>query len=380
MNERLNRLSPAKSVIIADKARKLKAEGHDIALLQTGDPGFDTPEYIQQAAAQAMADGQTHYCTSTGLPLLKEVIVANYLSRFGVKVPIDSVFIGNGAVQLIYAILHTLLSPDDEVLIPLPAWPQYANIVSLAGGRPRMVDCTVETMAVELEALVTPQTKAILLNSPVNPTGCVVPESQRQALLEIAERNDIYILCDEVYNRIHYLHDSPSMLASGDVLDSDYFVYINSFSKYHCMTGWRVGYAFIPADLRLGVTVFIQHTTTCSNPFSQHGAIAAMRDESDHQPFFDAMLDTYAARRAALIEGFAAKGIDYYNPDGAFYMFVACAGDAETFCQHLLSEHGIAVVPGTAYGSPFSGYYRISYSVQEAHLQRYLQWINDHGS
>jgi len=265
-------ISTPYSVAIADKVRMLEDAGVSVAKMQTGEPVFDTPQYIIEGAYQAMKQGQTHYSSSQGIPSLRNEIINWYKSDYNIEFQKENILIENGAIHVIYCLVSSLINSGDEIIIPEPYWPQYEYITYLAKGRPKFIN-TIQSqwklIPEILEKAITKNTKLIILNNPCNPTGIVYSKEEIDALIQVAEKYNIQIIFDEVYSIITYSKRFCSVFQSSlyEDMKSNIF-YVNSFSKTFAMTGWRVGYAILPQSIMTKVLKISQNTITNVNTFS----------------------------------------------------------------------------------------------------------------
>jgi aspartate aminotransferase len=381
MGHLIDAIGTPPSIAIADTVRSLEASGIFVAKLQTGEPSFATPTYIVEAACQALHRGETHYSNSQGIPELRQAIADWYYEDYGVEISHENILIGNGAIHVIYCLIGALVREHDEVIIPEPYWPQYKNVTSLAGG----TSCIVNTLSTggkltveSFEENITPRTKLLILNNPCNPTGIVYSSEEIDALLRVADQNKIWVLFDEVYSRILYSDRFCSVLQSSlfQKLKSRIF-YINSFSKTFSMTGWRIGYAFLPESFLPSALKISQNTVTNTNTFSQFGAIKAVQGRVRWQEEYTHIQALYNARKAELERILSDKGHLYFQPEGAFYFFIQCALPSQQFAIELLNQKRIAVVPGVAYGENCDNYYRISFAVDETSYRKFIEFIEN---
>ena len=368
-NKKLDKIDTPASVAIADKVRTLTANGIQIARMQTGEPYFNTPKYIVEAAHKAMLKGYTHYSTSQGLPDLRKAISIWYKEEYNKKISPENIIINNGAIHSIFCILSTLINPEDEVMIPEPFWPQYKYISILSGANVKTIDTSSNNGRLTKEMFeksISVKSKVLIINNPCNPTGLIYSKNEINALLKLAIKNNIYIIFDEVYSRITYTDNFCS------VFNSDFYeeakkliIYVNSFSKTFAMTGWRVGYIILPEHLLKNVLKVSQNSITNVNTFCQYGAKVAIEKRKEHKREFIYMFDMYKKRYDELISLLSSKNIDFISPEGAFYFFIKSGKPSKQFAIDLLENERIAVVPGIAYGENFDEYYRISYAVDE---------------
>jgi aspartate aminotransferase len=368
---RVERLKPSATVGITTKAMALSAEGRDIIRLSVGEPDFDTPRAIKQAAIDAIEAGQTKYTALDGTRALKGAIQAKFDRENGLRYPLDQILVSNGAKQACFNLCLALLEHGDEAIIPAPYWVSYPEMVRMAEAEPVCVPTSVERGFLmrpeDLAAAITPATRLLILNSPSNPTGAVYP---REALIALGnvlkDHPDIVVLSDEIYEHIQWTGREYTSFAAANPELFDRTVTINGVSKAYAMTGWRVGYAAGPKELIRGMAAIQSQSTTNACSISQAAAVEALNGD---QTSVRTMCLEFKARHdivQPLIDAIA--GVRCAPGDGAFYLFADVSGALESkglrddvaFCEALLEETGVALVPGTAFGAP--GYVRISFA------------------
>ena len=358
----------------------------DVISLGIGEPDFDSPEPVIQAGVQALRGGKTHYTSNAGLFELREAIAVELSNRYGISYnPVDEVVVTVGVSEALYLAMTALLNPGDEVIIPTPCFVSYQAEVILAGGVPVEVPAYVENSfqprPADIEAAITPKTKVIHIGYPNNPTGAVV---NRETLLEIgriAEKYDLIVISDEIYDRLVYGIEHVNFAKLPGMKERT--ITLGGFSKDYAMTGWRVGYAVGPAEIIQGLVRIHQYTIMSAPTVSQVAAIAALQKSEDHVQY---MLNEYNRRRELIVGGLNNLGLKTFDPHGAFYAFpnVGASGmDDETFAQKLLEEEKVAVVPGSAFGPGGEGFVRCSYAtsyedIEEA-LRRMEAFMRRHG-
>jgi aspartate aminotransferase len=361
------------------RANELQRQGRSIIHLEIGEPDFDTPEPVVRAGIEWLRKGATHYSPVQGIPELRRAI-ADHLSA-GHAVPVDpkNVLVTPGAKMMIFSMIQAIVDPGDEVVYPEPAYPAYAAAVRMAGATPVPVKLEESKQfrfnLDELAQRITPRTKLIVINSPQNPTGGVLTLDDLLALGALARQHDLLILSDEIYSKIYYEHPSASMLDVPDILDR--LLLVNGFSKTYAMTGWRLGFGLVPADMVAGIELFINNSASSSATFTQYAALEAFKD--DTQTAVDRMVQEFRKRRDVFVAGLnAIPGIRCLKPEGAFYLFPNISALGKTsveFADRLLQEAGVAVLPGTAFGEYGEGYLRISFANSLANLQTALERI-----
>jgi len=358
-------LTTSLTLAIDSKAKAMRAEGIDVCGFGAGEPDFDTPEHIKEAAIKALQDGFTKYTPSAGLPELRTAISEKFAADNSIDYKPSQVVVSNGAKQSCYNAILACCEPGDEVIIPAPYWLSYPDMVKLVGAEPVIVPTkasnSYKMTAEEFENAMTPRTKMVILNSPGNPTGSVYTRSELEALIEVALTEDIFILSDEIYEKLIYddaQHVSPASLSKEAY---DLTITINGFSKAYAMTGWRLGYLGAPEEIAKVIDSLQSHSTSGPNSFAQKGALAALKGS---QQCVTDMRDEFNIRREYMYERLAAiPNMTTVKPLGAFYMLanVAKFGLSSTnFADRLLSKAEVAVVPGIAFGDDHT--VRLSYA------------------
>ena len=367
------------------KAKELQRQGKPVISFGVGEPDFDTPQWIKDAAIEAMRQGKTKYTPVAGIPELREAIVRRFLREQGVEYPSAGVVVTTGAKQALYELFQVLLDPGDEVIVPSPYWVTYPDQIILAGGVPVIVPVGIERGFAfgleQLKAAATPRTRAVVLNSPQNPSGTVLSQDEVRAIGEFAAANDIVIVSDEVYGKLIYDGLSHCSPAAASRAARDATVVIDAVSKSYAMTGWRIGY-LITSDLKLSQAVqnLQSQLTSNANTIAQWAAAAAL-DGADND--IAAMRDAFQARRDLMVEGLRRlPGFETDLPHGAFYCFPRVREvldhpprglrwqDADELAAYLLEEANVAVVPGSGFGMP--DYLRFSYATSEERIREAL--------
>ena len=372
---RVKNLTPSMTLAIASKAKALKAEGVDICGFGAGEPDFDTPLHIREASIQALKDGQTHYGPVAGMPALREAFAHKVSTENGLPYASEQVVISNGGKQTLFNLAMAMLEPGDEVILPAPFWLSYPEMVTLAGATSVKVSTTeasgFKLSPDQLKAAITSKTKLLVLTSPSNPTGAVYSREELEALAEIIVANDIYVVSDEIYEKLIY--DGGQHVSIGS-LGPEIFartILSSGFAKAYAMTGWRIGYLAGPLDLIKAVSSIQGHSTSNVCSFAQYGGLAALTSP-ESEPAVATMRETFAKRREVMYDGLTAiPGVTCAKPNGAFYMFpnISCAGlGSIEFCDRLLEEQNVAVVPGIAFGA--EGHIRMSYATDMETIQK----------
>lgn len=382
LSVRVGRIAPSPMLKLAAKAASLKAAGHDIISLATGEPDFDTPEHIRRAACSAIEGGDTHYTAVDGTAPLKAAIVRKFRRDNGLEFRPDQISVGAGAKQVIFNALAATIDDGDEVIVATPTFPSYIEIVRMFGGTPVIVETGSETgfrlEPAALKQAITPRTKWIILNAPGNPSGAVYSRDQLKALAEVLLANEhVWILADDIYEHLVYAEVGFETIAAVEPRLAGRTLTVNGVSKAYCMTGWRIGYAGGPTSLVTAMATVQSQVTSCSSSISQAAAVAALDGPQD---VLHSLRDAFRARRDAVVEALAKiPGVECQVPDGAFYAFPSCkrligltmpggepiSGDRD-FAAYLLEAAGVIVVPGSDFGTP--GHFRISYAADTAEL------------
>lgn len=370
LSKKVQAITPSSTLAISAKAQQLKSEGKDVIGLGVGEPDFNTPDYIINAAYEAMTEGKTRYTPSSGVPALKQAIVDKLKRDHNLTYNTNEIIVTTGAKHALYTAFQAILEQGDEVIIPSPYWVSYTEQVKLADGQPVLVETFEENQfkltADQFEAAITDQTRAIIINSPSNPTGMMYSKEELQQLGDLCEKYDLVIISDEIYEKLIYTDDAHvSMAELSDAL-KDRTIVINGVSKSHAMTGWRIGYAAGPERVIQAMSNHASHATSNPTTVAQYAAIAAYTTNED------ALLDmkkVFAERLDLLHEKLVAiPGITCEKPKGAFYLFpnvkdaVQMTGFSNTdnWVKALLAEEMVALVPGSAFGAPDN--VRLSYA------------------
>jgi aspartate/methionine/tyrosine aminotransferase len=361
----LSRLGTETAFEVLARAKALEAQGKDMIHLQIGEPDFDTPPHIVEAAVKALREGQTHYCPAPGIPQLREA-AATYLSRTrSITVDPARVLVTPGAKPFLFFGVLATCNPGDEVIYPNPGFPIYESVIRWAGATPVPLPLTEESgfafSADDLAERLTPKTKLVILNSPANPTGGVVPREVNAEVAKLLADHHCYILTDEVYSEMVYDGEHDSIASHGDLLDRT--ILLDGFSKTFAMTGWRLGYAAVPKELVEPLTRLFINCHSCTPPASQLAGVAALTGPMDE---VRAMIEEFRARRALVVAGLNdLPGVSCVEPKGAFYAFpnITETGlKARDLQNQLLEEAGVAMLAGTAFGEYGEGYMRVSYA------------------
>lgn len=373
---RMNRLGTESAFEVLARARALERQGRDIIHLEIGEPDFDTPGHIKDAAKQALDAGATHYGPSAGLPELREAIAKHVSDTRGVPVLPEQVVVTPGAKPIMFFTILALVEEGDEVVYPNPGFPIYESVIRFAGGRPVPIPLHEETgFQFDLERFersLSPRTRLIIVNSPQNPTGGVLDRAQLERIAAAAVARRIPVLSDEIYRHFLYEGEFASILTMPGMRDLT--VLLDGFSKSYAMTGWRLGYGVMPVELAEHVTRLMVNSASCTATFVQLAGLAALA--GDQTPVAR-MVAEFRRRRDLLVEGLnRLPGVRCARPAGAFYVFpnIAATGrPAAEVAELLLEEAGVAVLAGTAFGEYGEGYLRLSYATSEANLRAALE-------
>lgn len=373
---RIGEVTPSVTLAVSAKAKAMKAQGLDVCSFSAGEPDFPTPAHVVAAAKDALDQGKTRYGPAPGEPELRAAIARKLQRDNQLPYEAEQVAVTCGGKQSLYNLMMALISPGDEVIIPAPYWLSYPEMVKLAGGIPVIVTTTAATdykiTADQLAAAVTPQTKLFVLNSPSNPTGVVYTPAEIKALAEVIVDRDIWVVADEIYEKIIY--DGAEHLSIGS-LGAPIFartITSNGFAKAYSMTGWRVGYLAAPLEIVKATMTVQSHSTSHVCTFAQFGAIAALESSQD---CVAQMRQAFAKRRQLMLDALnAIPGLSCPTPGGAFYLFpnVEKTGMSSLeFCDALLTDYHVAAVPGAAFGA--DGHIRLSYATDEATILKGME-------
>jgi len=379
----LSRVKPSATIAVSQKARELKAKGKDVISLGAGEPDFDTPDNIKQAAIDAITRGETKYTPVSGIPELRKAIAAKFKRENGLDYTWEQTIVGTGGKQILFNALMATLNPGDEVIIPAPYWVSYPEIVALCGATPVTVETTMDNQfklqAADLEAAITPKTKWLILNMPSNPTGAAYSESEIKALTDVLLRHpQVWILTDDMYEHLVYGEFKFMTPAQVEPKLYDRTLTMNGVSKAYAMTGWRIGYAAGPLLLIKAMDMVQGQQTSGASSIAQWAAVEALNGPQD---FIEKNKAIFQGRRDLVVSMLnQASGITCPTPEGAFYVYPSCAGligktapsgkvieTDEDFVSELLEAEGVAVVHGSAFG--LGPNFRISYATSEELLE-----------
>ncbi|GAB4536262.1 MAG: pyridoxal phosphate-dependent aminotransferase [Anaerolineae bacterium] len=378
--ECMNRLGTESAFEVLARAKALEAQGRQVIHLEIGEPDFDTPPHIVDAAVEALRNGHTHYTPAAGVPELRSAI-AQYISHTrGVEVTPDQVVVTPGAKPIMFFTILCLLGPGDEAIYPNPGFPIYESMINFTGATPVALPLREEKDfrfdADEFRSLVSDRTRLIILNSPQNPTGGVLTRQDLEVVAEVAQERGIMVLSDEVYEHILYDGEYVSFLSLPGA--GAYTILLNGFSKTYAMTGWRLGYGVMPVDLAGHITKLMVNSNSCTAAFTQQAGIVALRGPQDS---VKDMRAAFRERRDAIVEGLnQIPGFRCVQPAGAFYAFPNVTGtglSSKAMADYLLEEAGVATLSGSAFGRYGEGYLRISYANSIENIQQALERIGN---
>ena len=377
-------VAPSPTLAVDAKAKALKAAGEDVCGFGAGEPDFDTPSFIKEACAQALSEGKTKYAPAAGIPDLRNALAQKYLEKGVLSEQKQAqVIVSPGGKYSCYLAILATCGPGDEVIIPAPYWVSYPEMVKLAGATPRVVfagdDQGFKVTPAQIEEVLTPSSRMIILNSPSNPTGCLYNREEMEAIVELACKHDLLIMSDEIYEYLLYDEAEHFSPASFSPEAAERVITVSGFSKTFSMTGWRLGTLVANPTIAKAVADLQSQTTSNATTFAQFGALAAMRNWDQAMEAVQGMLLHFDRRRLKLLEGLqATPGITCQRSEGAFYLFpnVSSYGlKSEEFSARLLEQEKVAVVSGHAFGA--EGYIRLSYATSDEIIEKGLTRIQN---
>ena len=382
-SERVLRVQPSQTLVITAKAAELRKKGIDVIGFGAGEPDFDTPDFVKEAAIKALKEGKTKYTPAAGIPELREGIAKRLREKNNIDYKPSEVVITPGAKMALYEVFAILLNPGDEVIVPAPYWVSYTEQIKLCDGKPVIVEMSEDNgfvlTADLVESAITDRTKALVLNTPSNPTGAVIPEEELKKIAEVCLKHNVMIISDECYEEFCYEGKHVSIASISEEVRKITFT-INAFSKAYSMTGWRIGWVAAPEDYIKKINIVQSQTISNPTSFAQYGALAALEDKGK----FPAMMkEEFKKRRDFVLSEFLSiEGITCPEPKGAFYVFPNISayikGDIKNdidFTTFLLEEAKVAVVPGSAFGK--EGYIRLSYATSMDNLKEGMRRIKE---
>jgi aspartate aminotransferase len=368
-------LTPSLTLSIDAKAKALKAQGEDVVGFGAGEPDFDTPQHIKEAAAKALSEGFTKYTPSSGIPELRQAIADKFKQEYGLEYKPSQIIVSCGGKHSCFNVIFATCEEGDEVIIPSPYWLSYPEMVKLAGAKPVIIETTDKTefkvTPEQLRAAITPRTRLFILNSPSNPTGTVYTPEEIKALGDICVEKGILIMSDEIYDKLVYDGAVHKSVATFSKAHYEHTIIVHGFSKAYSMTGWRLGYLAAPEPIAKAIDAVQSHSTSNPTSFAQKGALAALKGPQDHLKIW---LEEYSKRRMYAWQRLnSMPGISCVNAKGAFYLFPNISGTglkSTEFCARLLEQEKVAAVPGIAFGA--DDYIRISYATSMTNIEKGL--------
>ena len=380
LSERILAVKPSATVSVSNKAKEMKAAGKPVISFSIGEPDLNSPECASRAAIEAIKRGESHYTLNSGITELRKEVCKYYKERFNLDYAPDEVIIGAGAKPLLYSALQLLVNPGEEVILFAPAWVSYAEQLHLAGGKESLVDTIATDLTPTkeaLEAAVTPKTVGMIINSPCNPTGVVYDEKTLRMIADVAKEHDLWIIFDEIYERLAYAPAKHVNLLNVAPDVRDRVITINGASKAYAMTGWRVGYALAPKEFIAKMNTIQTHLTSNACSIAQWAALGAIREG---EPDVEKMLAIFTERRRTIVD--LIRDMPYLKvrePEGAFYIFVDIREcplpDDMEFCTRLLEEKYVAAVPGTSFFAP--GFVRFSYASSMENIKEGMRRLKE---
>ncbi len=385
--KRMSAISPSLTLAISAKAKAMKQAGESVVNFGVGEPDFNTPDHIIQAAKTALDNGHTKYTPSSGLLPLRKAICEKFAKDNGLDYEPSQIIVSNGAKHSIFNACYALLDEGDEVIIPQPYWLTYPEVVKVCGGVPKYLPCKKEHkykfFAEELKAAITPKTKMLIFNSPSNPTGAVYNEEEVRAIAKVCEEANIFVLADEIYEKLCYNGVKPFSIAKCSEKMKDLTITVNGVSKTYAMTGWRIGYLAAPKDVAKAIDSFQSHATSNASSISQYATIEALKASDEEIAQMVQVFDRRREKLLALID--EIDGVSAVHPDGAFYVMLVVGdlfgkshngkvlSNSIEFADALLEGEKVATVPGVSFGA--DDCLRLSYSLSEEEMTLGLQRI-----
>jgi len=399
ISDRLSGVVSSATLVMSMKAQQMRRKGEKVINFTVGEPDFNTPGYIVEAAKKALDAGSTKYTATGGIAELRTAICAKLKNDNGLDYKPNQIVVSNGAKQAVFNAVMALINPGDEVIIPAPYWVTYPELVKLAGGVPVIVDQGFKLTPSALEKAITPKTKAVIINSPNNPTGAVYSEAELRALAKVTKEAGIWVISDEIYEKLIYPQSVSGQQSKAIAAGSKYIIsdnhncgsikdtkseischgrhwsiakchektiVINGFSKSHAMTGWRIGYTASPSDLAAVMENMQSHVTSNVNTMTQYAALEALNGDMKD------MVAEFDKRRKYMVKRLQEMNIDFSVPDGAFYIMVK-VGDGDKVASELLEKAKAAVVPGSAFGAP--EYIRLCYTLSMKDIEEGLNAV-----
>lgn len=377
-SRRIELVKPSATLAISDKAKKMKQQGLDVVSFGAGEPDFDTPAFIKDAAIQALQKGMTKYSPSSGIAELKKEIISKFDRDNGLKYTADQIIVSNGAKHSLFNAFQVLLNEGDEVLIPSPFWLSYPEMVRLSGGQPVFLETKesnrFKASAKDIESKITPRTRILVINSPSNPTGVIYDKNELEEIARIAVKHQLFVISDEIYEKLIYDGKKHVSIASLNSEIKDLTLTVNGMSKAYSMTGWRLGYLAGPKEVVERMDNLQSHATSNPSTFSQYGAVQAL---AAGEAEVSKMCKVFEKRRNLMSDLInKIPKLSFVFPDGAFYFFVNIAKTGMTsgqFAEKLLEKNLVAVVPGDVFGS--DQHIRLSFATSEENITKGISRI-----
>ena len=369
------------TMAIDTQFKKMRAEGIDVIGFSVGEPDFPTPEHIKQAGIRAIENDQTKYTPTPGTLALRQAVRKRLQEDWGLDYTTEEIVVSGGGKPILYVALKTLLNPGDEVILPAPYWVSYYELIKMAGGVPVVVETTEASgfnlTPQQLRQAITPKTKALILNSPSNPTGMIYSRAHLEAIAQVCVEADLYVIADEMYSKLVFDGKEFVSFPSLSQAVKERTILVSGASKTYAMTGWRLGYACGPAPIIKIMTKIHQSAIMSAPTTSQYAAITALKDCDGE---IERMRNEYNMRRRLVVKSFNDMGLSCFEPRGAFYAFpcIKSSGmSSEEFCTKLLEQKHVAIIPGNAFGASGEGYARVSYAYSVEHLMEAIRRIRE---
>lgn len=382
INRRVKEMLGSTTLAITARAKELASQGHDVVNFGAGEPDFDTPDFIKKAGIEAINKGLTKYTPSIGTPDLREAIALKFQQENGLAYKANQVVVSCGAKHSLFNIIQVLVDDGDEVIFQSPFWVSYPEMVKAAGGKSVIIKTDASTSfkisPQALQAHITPKTKILIINSPSNPTGVMYTKEELVKIAEICVKHKIYVISDEIYEKLVYDNINTASIASLGREIFDLTITVNGVSKAYAMTGWRIGYAAGPVEIMEYIKKYQDHSTSNPTSISQAAAVAALKADPAS---IDAMVNVFKQRRDLMTKCLDDIKLPYIRPQGAFYVFcdVSKVGDGATIAAKMLDDVKVAVIPGDSFGAP--AYIRLSFATSEERIKegirRIGQWISN---
>lgn len=374
ISKRASQINPSLTLAISAKAKEMKANGIDVISFGAGEPDFDTPENIKEAAIQAIRSGFTKYTTTSGIPELKDAICKKFERDNHLSYKRENILVSTGAKQCLFNLMQVLIDPGDRVILPVPYWVSYEEMVKLAGGECDLVKTkNFRLDPGDFRAAITDRTKLLILNSPSNPTGYVYAKDELQQIADICREKNIFIISDEIYEPLIYEKKHVSIAELGEKIKEQTII-VNGVSKAYSMTGWRIGYCAGDKTIIRAAALLQDHMTSNPNSIAQKAAVEALNGP---QEMVTTMRDAYKKRRDYIVRRLSKIGLNVSVPDGAFYVFVNVSTlfnktirTSSEFCSQLLEKKHVAAVPGSAFGD--DSFIRLSYATSDKNIENGL--------